>query len=96
MDNINKIETEPQETGRWREFNSWIERNFNYDCYITYLSGCYSCEWEAKQKKPRRPLCCCSLVMRDGKELDHTFLDKGNMGIKRNAMIVCVSVHTHA
>lgn len=32
--------------------------------------------------------------MRDGKELDHTFLDKGNMGIKRNAMIVCVSVHT--
>lgn len=70
MDNINKIETEPQETGRWREFNSWIERNFNYDCYITYLSGCYSCEWEAKQKKPRRPLCCCSLVMRDGKELD--------------------------
>uniref|UniRef100_A0A8C3YAX1 GP-PDE domain-containing protein n=1 Tax=Catagonus wagneri TaxID=51154 RepID=A0A8C3YAX1_9CETA len=47
---------------RWREFNSWIECNFNYNCYITYLSGCYSCEWEAKQKKPRRPLCCCSLI----------------------------------
>lgn len=74
MQNVDRIETEPQETGRWREFNSWIERNFNYECYITYLSGCYSCKWEAKQKEPRRPLCCCSLVMRDGKELD-----KGNM-----------------
>uniref|UniRef100_A0A8W4FEQ8 GP-PDE domain-containing protein n=1 Tax=Sus scrofa TaxID=9823 RepID=A0A8W4FEQ8_PIG len=62
MQNVDRIETEPQETGRWREFNSWIERNFNYECYITYLSGCYSCKWEAKQKEPRRPLCCCSLI----------------------------------
>uniref|UniRef100_A0A8C3VSE6 GP-PDE domain-containing protein n=1 Tax=Catagonus wagneri TaxID=51154 RepID=A0A8C3VSE6_9CETA len=62
MQNVDRIDTEPQETRRWREFNSWIKRNFNYDCYVTYLFGCYSCEWEAKQKKPRRPLCCCSLI----------------------------------
>ncbi|XP_069422695.1 glycerophosphodiester phosphodiesterase domain-containing protein 4-like [Ovis canadensis] len=60
MDNTD--ETENEETGRWRNFNSWIKCNFNYECYMTFLNGCYSCNWEAKQeKKARRPLCCCSL-----------------------------------
>ncbi|XP_070329062.1 glycerophosphodiester phosphodiesterase domain-containing protein 4 isoform X4 [Odocoileus virginianus] len=61
MDDINKTEAGNEETGR-RENNSWIKRNFNYECYMTFLNGCYSCKWEAQQKKkPRRPLCCCSL-----------------------------------
>ncbi|KAF4009333.1 hypothetical protein G4228_000256 [Cervus hanglu yarkandensis] len=63
MDDINKTEAGNEETGR-RENNSWIKRNFNYECYMTFLNGCYSCKWEAQQKKkPRRPLCCCSLVV---------------------------------
>ncbi|XP_072825242.1 glycerophosphodiester phosphodiesterase domain-containing protein 4-like isoform X2 [Vicugna pacos] len=63
MHNVNNIETESQETGRWRNFNSWIKRNFNYECYLNFLTGCYSCKLEAEQrKKSRRPLCCCSLL----------------------------------
>ncbi|KAB0377131.1 hypothetical protein FD755_011575 [Muntiacus reevesi] len=61
MDNIDRTETENEETGRWKKFNSWIKRKFNYECYMTFLNGCYSCKWEAQQKKARRPLCCCSL-----------------------------------
>ncbi|XP_032345380.1 glycerophosphodiester phosphodiesterase domain-containing protein 4 isoform X4 [Camelus ferus] len=62
MLNVNNIETESQETGRWRNFNSWIKRNFNYECYLNFLTGCYSCKLEAEQRKSRRPLCCCSLL----------------------------------
>ncbi|XP_043308725.1 glycerophosphodiester phosphodiesterase domain-containing protein 4-like [Cervus elaphus] len=61
MDNIDRTETENEETGRWKKINSWIKRKFNYECYMTFLNGCYSCKWEAQQKKARRPLCCCSL-----------------------------------
>ncbi|CAN0319209.1 unnamed protein product [Rangifer tarandus platyrhynchus] len=61
MDNIDRTETENEETGRWKNFNSWMKRKFNYECYMTLLNGCYSCKWEAQQKKARRPLCCCSL-----------------------------------
>nr|CAI9705479.1 unnamed protein product [Rangifer tarandus platyrhynchus] len=62
MDDVNRTETGNEETGRWKNFNSWIKYYFNYECYMTFLSGCYSCKWEAQQKKKaRRPLCCCSL-----------------------------------
>ncbi|EPY74662.1 hypothetical protein CB1_001914001 [Camelus ferus] len=88
MLNVNNIETESQETGRWRNFNSWIKRNFNYECYLNFLTGCYSCKLEAEQRKSRRPLCCCSLVQRDGEELDHSFLDMGNMDNERSVLIV--------
>ena len=92
MDDINRTEAGNEETGR-RENNSWVKRHFNYECYMTFLNGCYSCKWEAQQKKkPRRPLCCCSLVQSDGKEMGHIFLDMGNVGLERSAIIVCVSV----
>ncbi|KAB0377130.1 hypothetical protein FD755_011574 [Muntiacus reevesi] len=62
MDDVNRAETGNEETGRWKNFNSWIKYYFNYECYMTFLNGCYSCNWEAQQKKKaRRPLCCCSL-----------------------------------
>uniref|UniRef100_A0A452EBR8 GP-PDE domain-containing protein n=1 Tax=Capra hircus TaxID=9925 RepID=A0A452EBR8_CAPHI len=62
MDDVNRTETGNEETGRWKNFNSWIKYYFNYECYMTFLNGCYSCEWQAQQKKKaRRPLCCCSL-----------------------------------
>ncbi|KAB0356329.1 hypothetical protein FD754_000485 [Muntiacus muntjak] len=62
MDDVNRAETGNEETGRWKNFNSWIKYYFNYECYMTFLNGCYSCKWEAQQKKKaRRPLCCCSL-----------------------------------
>uniref|UniRef100_A0AC11DMA0 Uncharacterized protein n=1 Tax=Ovis aries TaxID=9940 RepID=A0AC11DMA0_SHEEP len=64
MDDVNRTETGNEETGRWKNFNSWIKYYFNYECYMTFLNGCYSCEWQAQQKKKaRRPLCCCSLVL---------------------------------
>ncbi|XP_061015660.1 glycerophosphodiester phosphodiesterase domain-containing protein 4-like [Dama dama] len=62
MDDVNRTETGNEETGRWKNFSSWIKYYFNYECYMTFLNGCYSCKWEAQQKKKaRRPLCCCSL-----------------------------------
>jgi len=89
MDDIDRTETENEETGRLKNFNSWIKRNFNYECYMTFLNGCYGCNWEAKQeKKARRPLCCCSLVQRVRRgETDHTFFC-----LERSAIIVCVCV----
>ncbi|KAF4009621.1 hypothetical protein G4228_001152 [Cervus hanglu yarkandensis] len=64
MDDVNRTETGNEETGRWKNFNSWIKYYFNYECYMTFLNGCYSCKWEAQQKKKaRHPLCCCSLVL---------------------------------
>ncbi|KAI4581052.1 hypothetical protein MJG53_010594 [Ovis ammon polii x Ovis aries] len=61
MDDINRTEAGNEETAR-RENDSWIKRHFNYECYMTFLNGCYSCKWEAQRReKPRRPLCCCSL-----------------------------------
>ena len=66
MDNIDRTETENEETGRWKNFNSWVKCKFNYECYMTFLNGCYSCKWEAQQKKARRPLCCCSVVQEMG------------------------------
>ena len=96
MDDINKTEAGNEETGR-RENNSWIKCNFNYECYMTFLNGCYSCKWEAQQKKkPRRPLCCCSLVQSDGKEMGHIFIDMGNMDLERSTLIVYLSVCVYA
>ena len=54
MDDIDRTETENEETGRLKSFNSWIKRNFNYECYMTFLNGCYGCNWEAKQEKKAR------------------------------------------
>ena len=96
MDDINRTEAGNEETAR-RENDSWIKRHFNYECYMTFLNGCYSCKWEAQQReKPRRPLCCCSLVQSDGKEMGHIFLDMGIMGLERSAVIVSVCVSAYA
>lgn len=77
---VNKIEVKSQRR-RKKKHKPWIIRIFSHECYITYLTGCYSCWWKTKlEKKSRRGFCCRSLVQRDGKELDHTSWDVGNMG----------------
>nr|XP_012803735.1 glycerophosphodiester phosphodiesterase domain-containing protein 4 [Jaculus jaculus] len=40
---------------------SWVARNFNYQCYITCLTGFYSCRWTAQQwERTEYGSCCCS------------------------------------
>ncbi|XP_040584159.1 glycerophosphodiester phosphodiesterase domain-containing protein 4 isoform X2 [Mesocricetus auratus] len=41
--------------------NPWIERYFNRKCYITFLTGCYSCHWQYREwEKTELGSCCCS------------------------------------
>ncbi|XP_066105751.1 glycerophosphodiester phosphodiesterase domain-containing protein 4 [Saccopteryx bilineata] len=41
----------------------WIADNCNHECYVTYITGIYSCKWEGElEKKPRHHFCCCSLL----------------------------------
>ncbi|XP_053526759.1 glycerophosphodiester phosphodiesterase domain-containing protein 4 isoform X2 [Artibeus jamaicensis] len=57
MQNKNK-----RKTRRWKNCSSCIADHCNHECYITYITGLYSLEWEIKpEKRSRRALCCCSL-----------------------------------
>lgn len=76
----NRIEPGSQRS-HLKKHNPWMLCSCNRQCYITLITGCYTCEWQVKQeKKPRPGPCCCSWVQRDGKKLDHTFSDVGNVG----------------
>ncbi|XP_058519609.1 glycerophosphodiester phosphodiesterase domain-containing protein 4 isoform X2 [Ochotona princeps] len=40
--------------------SSWIKKIFNYRCYITFLTGCYSCHWKFRQwEETKLGSCCC-------------------------------------
>ncbi|XP_069891046.1 glycerophosphodiester phosphodiesterase domain-containing protein 4 isoform X1 [Dipodomys merriami] len=42
---------------------TWITRIFNYRCYITFLTGFYSCDWEYEEwDKTELGSCCCSRI----------------------------------
>ncbi|XP_047373955.1 glycerophosphodiester phosphodiesterase domain-containing protein 4 [Sciurus carolinensis] len=48
-------------TRRLKDNNHWIKRIFNHKCYVTFLTGCYSYDWEYRQwKKTELGSCCCS------------------------------------
>ncbi|XP_063137042.1 glycerophosphodiester phosphodiesterase domain-containing protein 4 isoform X9 [Rattus norvegicus] len=58
-------ETQAESTGKSRNtienVSLWIEQFFNYKCYITLLTGCYSCQWQyGEWEKPELGSCCCS------------------------------------
>nr|XP_042136109.1 glycerophosphodiester phosphodiesterase domain-containing protein 4 isoform X1 [Peromyscus maniculatus bairdii]XP_042136115.1 glycerophosphodiester phosphodiesterase domain-containing protein 4 isoform X1 [Peromyscus maniculatus bairdii] len=39
----------------------WLERCFNRKCYITFLTGCYSCHWQYREwETAELGSCCCS------------------------------------
>ncbi|XP_021571417.1 glycerophosphodiester phosphodiesterase domain-containing protein 4 [Carlito syrichta] len=43
------------------KFMPWIARIFNYQCYVTFLTGYYSCQWKFRQQeKTKLGSCCCS------------------------------------
>lgn len=43
----------------------WLERCFNRKCYITFLTGCYSCHWQYREwETAELGSCCCSWVQR--------------------------------
>ncbi|CAH6792655.1 Gdpd4 [Phodopus roborovskii] len=55
-------ESKNKTTGKSNENpNLWIERFFNRRCYITFLTGCYSCHWQYREwEKTELGSCCCS------------------------------------
>ncbi|XP_070283146.1 glycerophosphodiester phosphodiesterase domain-containing protein 4 [Myotis yumanensis] len=56
-------EEKKQETRISKRCSSCIEDNCNHECYVTYITGLYSCQWEGKlEKQSGRRFCCCSLV----------------------------------
>ncbi|KAJ8798324.1 hypothetical protein J1605_001449 [Eschrichtius robustus] len=76
----NRIEPRSQKTKRWKKDSPWILHIFNHKCCVTSITGCYSCQWKIKQEKKSKRGPYCSWVRRDGKKLDRTFLDMGDMG----------------
>ncbi|XP_028626584.1 glycerophosphodiester phosphodiesterase domain-containing protein 4 [Grammomys surdaster] len=41
--------------------NPWIKQYFNHRCWITFLTGCYSCQWQYREwEKTELGSCCCS------------------------------------
>ncbi|EPY75756.1 hypothetical protein CB1_001567001 [Camelus ferus] len=76
----NRIKPRNQKTRRRKKGIPWIVHIFSHQCYVAAITGCgcSSCHWKVKQeKKSELGSCCCSWVQRDGRELDHTFLDLG-------------------
>nr|XP_005579219.2 glycerophosphodiester phosphodiesterase domain-containing protein 4 [Macaca fascicularis] len=58
---VNRIEHKRNKTGKRKKLNPWIPRIFNHQCYITFLTGCYSCLWKFRQwKKTKVGFCCCT------------------------------------
>ncbi|XP_045339842.1 glycerophosphodiester phosphodiesterase domain-containing protein 4 isoform X4 [Leopardus geoffroyi] len=57
----NRIEPGSQQERSLKKHNPWIICTCNRQCYITLITGCYTCEWQIKQEKKSRPgPCCCS------------------------------------
>ncbi|XP_058543664.1 glycerophosphodiester phosphodiesterase domain-containing protein 4 isoform X4 [Neofelis nebulosa] len=57
----NRIEPGRQQERSLKKHNPWIICTCNRQCYITLITGCYTCEWQIKQEKKSRPgPCCCS------------------------------------
>ncbi|VCW78907.1 unnamed protein product, partial [Gulo gulo] len=52
---------EPGSQRRVKRHYPWILCGCNRQCYITLITGCYTCEWQVKQEKKSLPgPCCCS------------------------------------
>ncbi|KAF6103482.1 hypothetical protein HJG60_005522 [Phyllostomus discolor] len=51
-----------RKTSRWKNCGPYITDHCNHECYVAYITGLYSLEWEIKpEKRSRHALCCCSL-----------------------------------
>ncbi|XP_017749073.1 PREDICTED: glycerophosphodiester phosphodiesterase domain-containing protein 4 isoform X2 [Rhinopithecus bieti] len=58
---VNRIEHKRNKTGKPKKLNPWIPRIFNHQCYVTFLTGCYSCLWKFRQwEKTKVGFCCCT------------------------------------
>ncbi|XP_048216498.1 glycerophosphodiester phosphodiesterase domain-containing protein 4 [Perognathus longimembris pacificus] len=59
--NVNRIEPRKKPRRLRIRVPSQIRRIFNYKCYITFLTGFYSCHWGFRQwEKTELGSCCCS------------------------------------
>ncbi|XP_026895411.1 glycerophosphodiester phosphodiesterase domain-containing protein 4 isoform X4 [Acinonyx jubatus] len=57
----NRIEPDSQQERSLKKHNPWIICTCSRQCYITLITGCYTCKWQIKQEKKSRPgPCCCS------------------------------------
>ncbi|XP_045412894.1 glycerophosphodiester phosphodiesterase domain-containing protein 4 [Lemur catta] len=58
----NRIEPKRKNIEKQKKFHPWITRIFSHQCYVTLLTGCYSCQWKFRRWEKIKPgSCCCSL-----------------------------------
>ncbi|XP_062950942.1 glycerophosphodiester phosphodiesterase domain-containing protein 4 [Cynocephalus volans] len=58
---VNRIEPTRKGTEKPESFNPWISQFFSHQCYITFLTGCYSCHWKYGQwETTKLGSCCCT------------------------------------
>ncbi|XP_063549473.1 glycerophosphodiester phosphodiesterase domain-containing protein 4 isoform X2 [Gorilla gorilla gorilla] len=58
---VNRIEHKRNKTEKPKKLNPWIPRIFNHQCFVTFLTGCYSCLWKFRQwEKTKVGFCCCT------------------------------------
>ncbi|KAG8506925.1 Glycerophosphodiester phosphodiesterase domain-containing protein 4, partial [Galemys pyrenaicus] len=58
---VRRTERRSKRSRRKKKHNSWIVHIFNYQCYLTFITGCYTCQWKVqKEKRLIYEYCCCS------------------------------------
>nr|XP_044609435.1 glycerophosphodiester phosphodiesterase domain-containing protein 4 isoform X4 [Equus asinus] len=58
---VNSVEPRSQRTRSQKKHAQGIICYFNHQCYLTFITGCYSCKWKVKrEKKSSHKICCCS------------------------------------
>ncbi|XP_023501434.1 glycerophosphodiester phosphodiesterase domain-containing protein 4 isoform X4 [Equus caballus] len=58
---VNSVEPRSQRTRSQKKHTQGIICYFNHQCYLTFITGCYSCKWKVKrEKKSSHKICCCS------------------------------------
>ncbi|XP_070480108.1 glycerophosphodiester phosphodiesterase domain-containing protein 4 isoform X4 [Equus przewalskii] len=58
---VNSVEPRSRRTRSQKKHTQGIICYFNHQCYLTFITGCYSCKWKVKrEKKSSHKICCCS------------------------------------
>ncbi|XP_037378917.1 glycerophosphodiester phosphodiesterase domain-containing protein 4 isoform X2 [Talpa occidentalis] len=58
MQKVGRISRRSKRSRRKKKHTPWI---INYQCYLTFITGCYTCQWKVqKEKRLKHEFCCCS------------------------------------
>ncbi|XP_012580671.1 PREDICTED: glycerophosphodiester phosphodiesterase domain-containing protein 4 [Condylura cristata] len=61
MHEVRRTERRSKRSRKKKKYNSWLVHIFNYQCYLTFITGCYTCQWKVQKEKRLTHKCCfCS------------------------------------